>query len=137
MSHITAYIGVPRPFVGDIDEAHGIKKEIFNVVSNRDTFDILITPEKLIEMTTRLPQIQILDAFNPDGTRYGETLTVDDEGVETITGEPVYTPNPATLGAALPDKINYDQDGNPVGTTPRTLTDDDNHRWAGWPKRRF
>jgi len=136
-NHITVYISVPNPFVDELEELHGLKENIFNVVSNRNTFDTLVTPEKLIELTTRLPQVQVLDAFNYDGTRYGETLTVDDEGVETISGEPIYTPNPATLGAALPDKINYDQDGNQIGTTPRVLSDDDTHRWFGWDKRRF
>lgn len=76
--------------------------------------------------------IQVLDCFQTNGVRHGQTLipaTYDENGdeltPESIEGNPTYQPNPqADMLLYMPDDVVYDEEGNEVSRTPATeLTD--------------
>ena len=97
-------------------------------------FDVIITEEDLDLLLTRVPQIQVMDAWKDTGLRVGLRLDKTDPENPVITGSHTHTPNPS-MASGLKDKINYDANGNQVGTTPRVFADDDTHNFAGWAKK--
>ena len=141
MTAINVYLSIPPPFTDDeYPMFQGVRRKLFNDIAGKEVFDVIIDEADLELLLADIPQIQVMEAFKPDGLRVGLTKRIDntdpDNPVETIEGTPRYQPD-ASLSSGLKDHIHYDEDGNQVGATSRILIDDDTHRWFGWTKRDF
>ena len=136
MTAINVYLSIPPPFTDDeYPMFQGVRRKLFNDIAGKEVFDVIIDEADLELLLAGIPQIQVMEAFKPDGLRVGLTKRIDND-IEIIEGSHKYLPN-AALATGLKDHIHYDEDGIQIGTTPRVLADDDTHRWFGWAKRNF
>jgi len=78
----------------------------------------------------------IIGVWNQDGTQYGQTRTLDEEGNEFITGTSIYPFKPTKYLSLMPDEITYDAEGNMISTKRPTQVYQ-LKKFAGWGDLRF